>query len=536
MPSVAPILERAAGKIRFGVDEVQPASELLIVESGRGQLERRFVRATSLEKNRELVAFSHDETFQLIPDCEIHPLALAVHTAFSEHRPLQLTPDIIWITLAQGFAQHINNNAETWRSRFVQHQGREQLIVNVLETPTQSPQWAEKIEEWVLQIRDRVGADCYRLLECNFSTTTPISRTVSHVVMMDAFKQYFDFAILSICGIPEVTLLGTVADWQSIRDRVREMARYDLEWWTARLLPICDEFIDTAAGNPSLAFWQCIYKPEAVYGAELITGWLADLFPYLQDGRTHAPTVRNPLLAMDRCELPNTSDREPQDFFFSNIDGIAPTRIPLGLSMVPISFKVANTGKEYPLDLVAGFIGVSQDAQNLTLQPELGWIVRSRDERWSNLLDRIDREHLTSAPIDWTDLYISEIPKDLIQMLERFDGATLYADSGHSWQMAPCREWDDYRMVPDEYLPYVAGSFATPFITLDDGRSIAFNFNYRSGNCWFLLCKVVDEECGNPVVIAKSAIELFDRIFAADGSYYFDDPEFSVSIPQTPTA
>jgi hypothetical protein len=393
---VAPILERSIGKIRFCVDDVDRATSLLPTHAAKSQLEQRLAR--------ELLAFSHDATFQTIGDgSQIHPLALAVHRAFSEHRPLQLTPDIIWITLAQGFAHHLNNHAEMLRSQFVRHQGKEQLIVEVLETPTQPKQWAEKIEEWVLQIRDRVGADCYRLLECNFSTTTPISRTVSHVVMMDAFRQYFDFVMLCICGIPEVTLLGTVEDWQSIRDRVQAMAQYDLEWWTARMLPICDEFIATASGNPSLEFWRCIYKPEAVYGAELITGWLADLFPYLQDGVTHAPTIRNPLLAMDRCELPNTTDREPQDFFFSNIDGIAPTRIPQGLSKVPIAFKVANTSTEYPLDLVAGFIGVSQDTQHLTLQPELGWMVRSRDDRWSNLLDRIAREYLTNAPIDRFD-------------------------------------------------------------------------------------------------------------------------------------
>ncbi|MFN6483910.1 MULTISPECIES: DUF4419 domain-containing protein [unclassified Nostoc] len=31
-----------------------------------------------------------------------------------------------------------------------------------------------------------------------------------------------------VCGIPEITLLGTVEDWQSISDRVQIMAEYDL--------------------------------------------------------------------------------------------------------------------------------------------------------------------------------------------------------------------------------------------------------------------------------------------------------------------
>jgi hypothetical protein len=117
-----------------------------------------------------------------------------VHTAFSEHRPLQLTPDIIWLTLAQGFAQHVNNNAEVLRSRFVKHQGKQMLTVVVDGLPAQPQQWAEPIQNWCLQIRDQVGADLYRLLECNFSTTTPVTRTASHVVMMDTFRQYFGLA------------------------------------------------------------------------------------------------------------------------------------------------------------------------------------------------------------------------------------------------------------------------------------------------------------------------------------------------------
>jgi hypothetical protein len=34
----------------------------------------------------------------------IHPLLAAVHVAFAEHRPLVLSPDTIWLTIAQGTA------------------------------------------------------------------------------------------------------------------------------------------------------------------------------------------------------------------------------------------------------------------------------------------------------------------------------------------------------------------------------------------------------------------------------------------------
>ena len=51
-------------------------------------------------------------------------LAQAVHTAFYEHLPLRLSPDAIWITIAQGLALHINQDPEHHRSTFVSPRGQ----------------------------------------------------------------------------------------------------------------------------------------------------------------------------------------------------------------------------------------------------------------------------------------------------------------------------------------------------------------------------------------------------------------------------
>ena len=131
MPQIAPILNQEHSQISFSVDEVEQAKELLPTQEAKSQFERQ------LEK--PVLAFSHDDRFQTVnarynhPLAHgIHPLAFAVHLAFSEHRPLLLTPDIIWITIAQGFAHHVNNHAEELRDRFVSHSGKETLTIEVL--------------------------------------------------------------------------------------------------------------------------------------------------------------------------------------------------------------------------------------------------------------------------------------------------------------------------------------------------------------------------------------------------------------------
>lgn len=350
MSSIAPILERSTDRIRFEVDDVTPALDRLPTVSAREQFER--VLTTPL------LSFSHADSLEVITDAlhaaDLHPLVLAIHQAFSQHRPLLLTPNIIWLTIAQGFAQHVNNNAESLRSNFVSHQGKERLVAEVLEIPTTSTEWTATIEQWTLLIRDNVGADVYRLLECNFSTTTPITRTASHVVMMDAFQKYFDYVVMCVCGIPEISLLGTVEDWQSIYDRVRALARYDLDWWVDRLLPICQEFVNTAQGYPDRDFWQCIYKPKPVYGAELMTGWLADLFPYIKTASTGIISTRNPLLAIESCDWPPNSQHWPQ--------GVSLTALPSGISQANFKVKKDNL-TDRDLELVAGFVGVTQDPE-----------------------------------------------------------------------------------------------------------------------------------------------------------------------------
>ena len=422
MSLIATVLEKTVSQIRFCVDNVEIAKKLLPVNDALPQLEEKL--------GRNIITFSHDKSLELIVDADVHPLVHAVHAAFGDHRPLVLTPDIIWITIAQGFAQHVNNNAEKLRSHFVQHEGKQTLAVEIIEIPKSAQRWSDLIQEWSLQIRDRVGVDLYRLLECTFSTTTPITQTVSHVVMMDTFQQYFDYEIRGICGIPDITLMGTVDDWQDIYTRVQRIAQYDLGWWTDRMLTICREFVKTASGNPSLAFWQAIYKPKRIYGDELIVGWLAELFPYLTYSIAAIPSVRNPILSIARVDL--TVD-----------NGISPKSIPIGLSQVPVTFVLSNN--KYNLELIAGFLGVCQNEagelkpeigwalrqkEGWELKPELGWALQIQGDRFAELLDKIQHEHITGMPIDWGkfEFGFDSVPKEIVQLLNRFNGATLFAD------------------------------------------------------------------------------------------------------------
>ena len=130
--------------------------------------------------------------------------------------------------------------------------------------------------------------------------TGPIERAASEIVLMGAMQKFFSYYGVTLCGIPEITLLGTTEDWKSVRDRASALAEYDLEWWTRELLPILDQFIAASEGRVDADFWKSIYKVQGGSGGPYISGWIVDLFPYLTKGHDgtqwrDAP-VRNPFL------------------------------------------------------------------------------------------------------------------------------------------------------------------------------------------------------------------------------------------------
>src|SRR5687768_4456966 len=58
-----------------------------------------------------------------------HGLVATVWRAFAEHHPLVLTPDVVWLCIAQGFAAYVHGNTEALRRHFVRHDGARTLAV-----------------------------------------------------------------------------------------------------------------------------------------------------------------------------------------------------------------------------------------------------------------------------------------------------------------------------------------------------------------------------------------------------------------------
>lgn len=220
--------------------------------------------------------------------------------------------------------------------------------------------FAAAIGSFSEQIREATDLVIHKTLLCDFTTTTPAVRIASEVALMDSFSSYFEYLRTLICGIPAITLQGTVEDWESIRARVEVLATFDLEWWVSRLRPILDEFVRTSRGKPNREFWQAIYKPAEAYAAELVTGWIVDLFPYLGD----APERKRNL----------SLNSKRRDWLLDAEDSPTTKSFPSGLSSVPVKLNALGVPSG-SIELVAGFFAVKQNAEDLSLSPLISWAV-----------------------------------------------------------------------------------------------------------------------------------------------------------------
>jgi len=226
-----------------------------------------------------------------------------------DHRPLCLSPDIIWLMICQGVANHINANAEALRSRFVSHEGKIQISVRRDDFVKGSPEnpWAEAIEEFTGKVQEHIGV-AFDLFQPTFTTTGPVEKAAAAIVLLDAMQCYFDYDMETLCGIPAITLEGTSEDWQAIADRAEQFGSLDLEWWLEPLRAVLRQFVAAAHGEIDRPFWQSLYRYHDESGGPTITGWISTLLPYLTDSRTGLAIHRNPYLTPDSQRVDDFDD------------------------------------------------------------------------------------------------------------------------------------------------------------------------------------------------------------------------------------
>ena len=338
--------------ITFQVENVEIAKDYLPVKYG-ADLGRKWADGGpylgSSFANKSLVDGDDNAFFSMV--C----------LAYAQHRPIVLSPDIMWIIICNGYSQYVNRDPEKFRQYLVDHDGKETLVIKTgLETTT-----VQKVEKFAALIAKETKGDVAELMTCNFSTTGMIERMVSQITLMETVKEYFDYLeLLAGCGIPSVTLEGTPDDWRLLREKTRKLGEFGVKKWTDKLDPILNEFVLAAEGQINLDFWFDMAvkgRPKnfhlkagggclPTYGPTPFDGWFLEFIPF--DMRGERP-----------AKIPYGHDLPP-----------LMTSVPI------IQFVEDDMGDCIcinALDLRGGIVGLAQDKETKALRPEIGWLVRN---------------------------------------------------------------------------------------------------------------------------------------------------------------
>jgi Domain of unknown function (DUF4419) len=333
---------------------------------------------------------------RLLADVLYHPVVAAVHHAYAGHRSLTLSPDIIWLMICQGVANHVNANESELRPRLVAHEGRIEIEIRDDDFIKGSPEnpWGETLSEFSQAVRRHIGC-CHELFSPTFSTTGAVERAASEVVLLDAIQSYFRYVVRFVCGIPTITLEGTPDDWQMLADKAERFTTFGLDSWLGVLRPILSQFTEASRGCVDRSFWRSIYQVGDVCGGPCVSGWVSAFFPYLKDRETGRASMPNPIVPIGtRTESRAVvfrnrrydTDRDLAKFLYP--DGREPSRRPRGISfeswpggLSKAPFTWIHSKGRHEMEFLGGFIGVAQHPDTMALRPEIGWVVRESGDR-----------------------------------------------------------------------------------------------------------------------------------------------------------
>lgn len=290
-----------------------------------------------------------------------HPVLQGFVHAYKNHRPVTISPDIVWILIVQAFANHVSANAEELKSMFVNFDGQQEISVDRRDLDFFQMQ-AEDFEKeifpsFVQQISQYTGQAIVDTLTPNFTTTTTVSLAVGQLSIMAAMKNYFTYKLLlGGCGFPYVTIEGSLEDWMKINSKLLELQKYRFEFFTSTITEIINKIIDTKKGNVDLKFWKemiRVKEPSGSYSPDFVDGWFTRFFPYdFQGGLINGPI--NETMSM-----------------------------PSEMLSIPFILKIEVAGQlseDIECEFLAGFVGLTQNKSNASIKPEIGWLIRRKQE------------------------------------------------------------------------------------------------------------------------------------------------------------
>lgn len=207
--------------------------------------------------------------------------------------------------------------------------------------------WLGVLPEFQSQIMSNTHPGSTEPALPSFTTTDAVAAAAYSATLMRALQNFFEYRMMTECGIPSITLLGSRRDWSDLRSRFLKLAD---KWmgvtpstceWTNAVDRLLAQFESARDGQVDVEWWKSIFKYKSRNGSlqPYITGHIACLFPWSRLGE------------------------------WKGLQGSLGT-VSTGSGSVPVKWKYLGT--DLNLTLWSGFAGVCMDEKQESVAPAMG--------------------------------------------------------------------------------------------------------------------------------------------------------------------
>lgn len=312
---------------------------------------------------------------------ELVPTSLffqAVHEAFAEHYPLALRPEVLMYLIASTVAETVKRHPEEYRHLFTTSDAKRLIEVGhdgLVRGDPSSP-WHEVFPKFNSALRQMVPTGVMDHMLPGFSTATLETDVASMVAFMDAASKFYDYKTYTMCGIPEIRLLGTPEDWEKLSAsavKLAEIFSKHLGLYFRYLLPVLATLASQANGAPQDdEFWKSIYKFKSDSGTDTFNGWITAFLNYIQTPelkKTRYTEASRGELVQKADGLFDWSDMGTEAAW--GMKGLPSGCAPSHVSVVPFIWDYFGT--EFPMNFLGGVLGIDNEDGYLT--PVLSYAV-----------------------------------------------------------------------------------------------------------------------------------------------------------------
>ena len=258
-----------------------------------------FRGAFPLGKNDEMIFTS--ESFENVSASFGHGLVGAFYDSYSSHKALVIRPDDVHLAIMLTFSGFMCKFAEIFRDIFVDHEGKEDLHVTIPQGEVKSS-WEIIMQRFGSAIEDRIKQKgMLDWVAPTYTTTKPLDTAIAKACLMGMMKEYFTYHCTMLCGIPKITLQGSLEDWQKVRAKAEMIKTLSekskspllMDWYNI-LVPILDRFVKAYQGKVDKKWWNsAVNYKGAGSGTPWMSGWALAFVPFDKHGNWQLNSVQS---------------------------------------------------------------------------------------------------------------------------------------------------------------------------------------------------------------------------------------------------